>query len=122
MKTSYDLSPDVTMNAVLMLSQNDSDSRFAGTPITSPYPTMDADNPNHPLKAYGIDCVVNNCGTAILLARSVPNGTRDNTVTTDIQDFRLGFEGVLDAMGGLNWEFNVQVINNDTDNLSLIHI
>ena len=118
MKTSYDLSPDVTMNAVLMLSQNDSDSRFAGTPITSPYPTMDADNPNHPLKAYGIDCVVNNCGTAILLARSVPNGTRDNTVTTDIQDFRLGFEGVLDAMGGLNWEFNVQVINNDTDNMT----
>ena len=116
MKSQLELTPSVDMDVVLMISQNDSDSRFAGTPITSPYPTMEADNPHHPLKAYGIDCTVNNCGQAILLARSVPNGTRDNTVTTNIQDLRLGFSGVLDVAGGLEWELNAQVVNNDTDN------
>jgi|APSaa5957512535_1039671.scaffolds.fasta_scaffold08339_1 iron complex outermembrane receptor protein len=118
MKSSLDLSPDVTMNTVLMISQNDSDQRFAGTPITSPYPTIYSDNPNHPLYAYGIDCAAAtvDCGTAIMLMRSVPNGTRDNNVVTNIQDLRIGFEGIFDILGGANWELNLQVVNNDTDN------
>jgi outer membrane receptor protein involved in Fe transport len=118
MKSSLDLSPDVTMNTVLMISQNDSDQRFAGTPITSPYPTIYSDNPNHPLYAYGFDCAATdvNCGTAIMLMRSVPNGTRDNNVVENIQDLRIGFEGIFDVMGGANWELNFQVVNNDTDN------
>ena len=37
MKSSYDLSPDVTMNTVVMFSQLEGDSRFAGTPITAPF-------------------------------------------------------------------------------------
>ena len=53
-KSSYDLSPDVTMNTVVMFSQLDGDTRFAGTPITGPYPTMPSNSPNHPLYAlYG---------------------------------------------------------------------
>jgi len=80
---------------------------------------MYSDNPHHPLKAYGIDCddPTVNCGTAILLARSVPNGTRDNNVIENIQDLRLGLSGVLDMAGGLEWEANVQVVDNDIDNM-----
>jgi outer membrane receptor protein involved in Fe transport len=118
LKSNFELTPDIDAHTVLMISQNDSDSRFAGTPITSPYPTMYGDNPHHPLKAYGYDCDANECGTAILLARSVPNGTRDNNVIENIQDLRMGLSGVLDIAGGLEWEANVQVVNNDTDNMT----
>ena len=55
MKSSYDLSPDVTMNTVVMFSQLEGDSRFAGTPITAPFPVIPAGSPNHPLIAYGYD-------------------------------------------------------------------
>ena len=43
LKSNFELTPDIDMHTVLMISQNDSDSRFAGTPITSPYPTMYGD-------------------------------------------------------------------------------
>ena len=119
LKSSYDLSPDVTMNAVLMISQNDADSRYAGTPVTGPYPTMSADNPNHPLIGMGYDCSVMDCLGATIFIRTVPNGTRDNTVVSNIQDLRVGLEGVLDVLGGATWEFNVQVMNNDIDNMTI---
>ena len=118
-KSSYDISPDVTMNAVLMISQNDADSRYAGTPVTGPYPTMSADNPNHPLIGMGYDCSVMDCLGATVFIRTVPNGTRDNTVVSNIQDLRVGLEGVLDVLGGATWEFNVQIMNNDIDNMTI---
>ena len=121
MKSSYDLSPDVTMNTVVMFSQLEGDSRFAGTPITAPFPVIPAGSPNHPLIAYGYDCVneADGCGSATLLLRSVPNGYRDNTVTENITDVRVGFEGVADMMGGMEWEFNVQATTNDIDNQTI---
>jgi iron complex outermembrane receptor protein len=130
MKSSYDLSPDVTMNAVVMFSQLEGDSRFAGTPITAPYPVIPSGSPNHPMIAYGYDCTADGsgtgttpatagCGAATLLLRSVPNGYRDNTVTENITDVRIGFEGVADMMGGLEWELNVQSTVNDVDNQTI---
>ena len=121
MKSSYDLSPDVTMNTVVMFSQLEGDSRFAGTPITAPFPVIPSGSPNHPLIAYGYDCVneADGCGSATLLLRSVPNGYRDNTVTENITDVRVGFEGVADMMGGMEWEFNVQATTNDIDNQTI---
>ncbi len=119
LKSSYDISPDVTMNTVLMISQNDADSRYAGTPITGPYPTMAADNPNHPLIGMGYDCTAMDCLTATIFLRSVPNGTRDNNVVSNMQDLRVGFEGIFDILGGTNWEFNTQVMNNDIDNMTI---
>ena len=121
MKSSYDLSPDVTMNTVVMFSQLEGDSRFAGTPITAPFPVIPAGSPNHPLIAYGYDCVneADGCGSATLLLRSVPNGYRDNTVTENITDVRVGFEGVADMMGGMEWEMNVQATTNDIDNQTI---
>ena len=119
LKSSYDISPDVTMNTVLMISQNDADSRFAGTPITGPRPNMAADNPNHPLIGMGYDCTAMNCGSVDIRLRSVPNGTRDNNVVSNMQDLRIGFEGVFDILGGANWEFNTQVMTNDIDNMTI---
>jgi len=119
LKSSYDISPDITMNTVLMISQNDADSRFAGTPITGPRPSMTADNPNHPLIGMGYDCTAMDCGSVDIRLRSVPNGTRDNNVVSNMQDLRIGFEGVFDILGGANWEFNTQVMNNDIDNMTI---
>ena len=116
LKSSMDISPDVTMNTVLMISQNEGMSRFAATPVTSPYPTMKADNPNHPLIGMGYDCSVMDCLGATIFMRTVPNGTRDNHVTENIQDIRIGFEGIFDILGGMNWEVNGQIMNNRTDN------
>lgn len=118
MKSSYDLSPDVTMNTVLMISQNEGMSRFAGTPV-SPAPTMQADNPNHPLIGMGYNCSALNCKEVDIFIRSVPNGTRDNHITENIQDLRLGFEGIFDILGGANWEVNFQVMNNKINNITM---
>ena len=88
-----------------MFSQLEGDSRFAGTPITAPFPVIPSGSPNHPMIAYGYDCTPDGpndgCGAATLLLRSVPNGYRDNTVTENITDVRVGFEGVADMMGGM---------------------
>ena len=119
MKSSYDITPDVTMNTVLMISQTDADSRYAGTPVTGPYPTMDADNPNHPLIGMGYDCTAMDCLGATVFIRTVPNGTRDNNVVSNSQDLRVGFEGIFDALGGINWELNTQVMVNDIDNMTI---
>jgi len=119
LKSSYDISPDVTMNTVLMISQNDADSRFAGTPVTGPLPFMSADNPNHPLIGLGYDCTAMDCLDATIFMRSVPNGTRDNNVVSNMSDLRIGFEGVFDVLGGANWEFNTQVMTNDIDNMTI---
>jgi outer membrane receptor protein involved in Fe transport len=142
LKSTFEVTPNVDGFAVLMISQNDADSRFAGTPVTQPVPTVAWDNANHPMKAYGVDPAAINNGiaqsygydtydafcaiiypgycpgvdTTLLYMRTVPNGTRDNTVTSDIQDLRLGLSGVLDTAGGLAWEANVQIVNNDIDN------
>ncbi|MCH2476537.1 MAG: TonB-dependent receptor plug domain-containing protein, partial [Gammaproteobacteria bacterium] len=119
MKSSYDITPDVTMNTVLMISQTDADSRYAGTPVTGPYPTMSADNPNHPLIGMGYDCTAMDCLSATVYIRTVPNGTRDNNVVSNSQDLRVGFEGIFDALGGINWEVNTQVMTNDIDNMPI---
>ena len=37
----------------------------------------------------------------------------------NIMDVRIGLEGVADIMGGL-WEANVQIINNDIDNQTML--
>jgi len=144
LKSTFEVTPNIDGFAVLMISQNDADSRFAGTPVTQPVPTVAWDNENHPLKAYGVDPAAINNGyaqsygydtydefcatiypgycpgvdTTLLYMRTVPNGTRDNTVTSDIQDLRLGLSGVMDAAGGLEWEANIQLVNNDIDNMT----
>ena len=144
LKSTFEVTPNIDGFAVLMISQNDADSRFAGTPVTQPVPTVAWDNANHPMKAYGVDPAAINNGiaqsygydtydafcatvypgycpgvdTTLLYMRTVPNGTRDNTVTSDIQDLRLGLSGVLDTAGGLAWEANVQIVNNDIDNMT----
>ena len=56
------------------------------------------------------------CGNATLYMRTVANGTRDNFVDEYMLDVRFGLEGVADIMGGLEWEMNVQMMNNDIDN------
>jgi outer membrane receptor protein involved in Fe transport len=80
---------------------------------------MAADNPNHPLIGMGYDCTAMDCLTATIFLRSVPNGTRDNNVVSNMQDLRVGFEGIFDILGGANWEFNTQVMNNDIDNMTI---
>ena len=57
-----------------------------------------------------------NCNITIKIC---PNGYRDNTVTENITDVRVGFEGVADMMGGMEWELNVQTTINDIDNQTI---
>jgi hypothetical protein len=59
------------------------------------------------------------CGKATLYMRTVANGTRDNFVDEYMLDVRFGLEGVADIMGGLEWEMNVQMLNNDIDNQTI---
>ena len=113
---SFDLTPDVEMNVKLLISNNQGESRYAPTPVSGKI-KFSADNYYNPLAAYGSNYDTPEERTDVdAYFRTVPMGTRDNFVDEDIQDFTLGLAGVADVAGGMEWEINVQAVNNKTVN------
>ncbi|MGH8496184.1 MAG: TonB-dependent receptor plug domain-containing protein [Gammaproteobacteria bacterium] len=111
-------------------SKLDSFGRFAPTPFSSQLVTISADNPNNPTapgavarnplensaRLIGADYSqidVDGDGVAdftgpfdlTLLYRNIPGGFRDGIVEDILVDFVAGFNGTVDLMGGMDWEF-----------------
>lgn len=111
-KGSYDLSPDVRLNSRISVAQLNSDTRFAGTPVSQPFPIMPAllaDGSPNPTNPLGEDI--------LLLLRTVANGTRDNTVDETVVDTWFGLEGDTDWFDGtFTWQVNAQFNRNQTVN------
>lgn len=119
-KGSYELTPSMRMTSRFTTSHLNSDSRFAGTPVTSPFPIMPAFladgvtvNPTNPYQLFGVAAPED----YLLLLRTVANGTRDNTVDEHITDVLFGLEGENDWFNGtFQWAANAQFNRNVTEN------
>lgn len=96
-KFNYELSDNLIFNARAMASFNETDARFAGTPVSTSPIYMGADNQYNP---EGEDIR--------LYLRAVPLGERDTKTEVVTTDIVLGLEGFVDVANGLDWEINYQ--------------
>ncbi|WP_371377286.1 TonB-dependent receptor domain-containing protein [Thalassotalea aquiviva] len=94
---NYELTDSVTFKGRAMASLNETDARYAGTPVSTTKIWMDADNPYNP---EGEDLQVR--------MRSEFVGARDTKTEVTTTDIVLGFEGQLDIADGIDWEANYQ--------------
>ncbi|WP_076542305.1 TonB-dependent receptor [Shewanella sp. UCD-KL21] len=95
---SYDITDDIQFRGRASASLAETETRFAGTPVSTNIPTMSADNIYNPT---GEDI------TAIRM-RSVQIGERDTLTETNNFDILAGLVGFVDVGNGLDWEANVQ--------------
>ena len=103
---TFEISDNVTAFARISTLTGSSFGRYAPAPVTSPLPTIAGDNPNNP---FG--------GDALLLYRLVAGGNRDATARDHMLDVLVGFEGVVDWMGGADWELGFQHSRYEVDNI-----
>lgn len=94
---SYDLADNLKFVGRAMASLNETDSRYAGTPVSTGAIWMDADNQYNP---EGEDIQ--------LYMRSVPIGERDTKTEVITTDIVVGLEGFTDIGNGVDWEVNFQ--------------
>ena len=80
-----------------MASFNETNSRYAGTPVSTGAVWMDADNQYNPEDE-----------DIRLYMRSVPIGNRDTKTEVVTTDIVLGLEGFTDIGNGFDWEINYQ--------------
>lgn len=106
---NYEVTDNINMNTKLLFGKVHSNSRFAGTPVTGPYPTMSADNPNNPMPLYGLDPA-----DILMLVRTAPNGYRDSSIDEDNINMNVSLDGFTDLFGGADWDLGMQYINNYT--------
>lgn len=98
-----------------LFTQNEGESRYAGAPVTSPYPVYGADNPNNPLWLFIGQTITDpglggsytfsedDLADVRVFMRTVPNGTRDNFQYYNYASLFAGFEGYNDWFGGSEW-------------------
>ncbi|MGS0535283.1 TonB-dependent receptor [Pseudoalteromonas sp. SaAl2] len=94
---NYELSDDLRFVGRAMASLNETDSRYAGTPVSTGPIWMDADNQYNPEDE-----------DIRLYMRSVPIGNRDTKTEVITTDILLGLEGFADVGNGIDWEVNYQ--------------
>ncbi len=116
-KLNYELTPNTSFHARLSFNGNETQSRYAPTPISTNTVFMDADNPNVPA---GLPA---NTEFLVLYHRSALLGTRDAFFTDNTFDTVFGFDGFVDAFNGLDWSVNYQYTIKDEDvhNTNLIN-
>jgi outer membrane receptor protein involved in Fe transport len=104
---NYKLADDLTLRGRLMASTSETQARYAGTPVSTNYPVMAADNPNNPT---GKDMT--------LYMRSVQIGERDSSIENTSIDALLGLQGYIDVGNGIDWEVNAQHTRSKTNEFS----
>jgi iron complex outermembrane receptor protein len=115
----FDVTPTTQFVTRGLFVQNESESRFAGAPVTAPFPIYGADNPNNPIYAAinaGIGGLTeDDVADALLLMRTVPNGNRESFQEFQEAALFAGFEGTTDWMGGMEWDLGFEYIRNRTN-------
>ena len=107
--SNYEVSDNISLNTKVLIGKVRGNSRFAGTPVTQPFPTMSADNPNNPMPLYGLDPA-----PVLMLVRTVPNGFRDSKIDETNVNLNLTLTGFTELFGGADWELGTQFVNNYT--------
>lgn len=105
---SYDITDDIQFRGRATASLAETETRYAGTPVSTNYPVMSADNPYNPYASTGGEDVT-------VYMRSVQIGERDTLTETNNFDILAGFVGFADVGNGLDWEFNVQSSSSTTN-------
>ncbi|MEO3680115.1 TonB-dependent receptor [Rheinheimera sp. FR7-31] len=104
---NYALTDDIQFRGRASASFAKTDSRYAGTPVSTNYPVMAADNPLNPV------------GEALSLRmRSAQIGARDTRTEISNIDFFGGLVGFLDVANGIDWEVNAQMSRSKTNSFN----
>jgi len=96
-KFNYELSDNINLIGRAMASLNETDSRYAATPVSTAPVYMSADNQYNPTD-----------DEVRLYMRSAPIGTRDAKTEVVTTDFLIGLQGYTEIGNGLDWEVNFQ--------------
>ncbi|ATZ72562.1 TonB-dependent receptor [Idiomarina sp. X4] len=100
---NYNLTRDIQFRGRASASMSETDTRYAGTPVSTNQPTMSADNPMNPM------------GEELLLSmRSAQIGERDTRTEINNIDFLGGLVGYWDIGNGVDWEVNGQYSKSTT--------
>lgn len=104
---NYHITDNLQFRGRASASLSKTDSRFAGTPVSTNVPTMSADNPFNPV---GEDLS--------LRMRSAQIGARDTRTEINSIDFLGGLVGVVDIGQGIDWELNAQMSRSKTNSIN----
>ncbi|MCG9696881.1 TonB-dependent receptor [Shewanella sp. Isolate11] len=109
---NYNLTDDLQFRGRASAALSETDTRYAGTPVSTNLPSMDAGNAYNPV---GEDLT--------LYMRSAPIGERDTRTEINSIDFLGGLVGYTDVGNGLDWEINAQHSRSSTNvwNTNLIN-
>jgi len=100
---NYNLTNDIRFRGRASASLSETDTRYAGTPVSTTAPTMSADNP------------YNTTGEDLTLSmRSAQIGERDTRTEINTIDFLGGLVGFADIGNGVDWEINGQYSKSST--------
>lgn len=126
---TFDVTNNTQFVAKALLVQNENEARFAGAPVTAPYPIYPADSPNNPLWLYIGKTVTDpglgtytftedDLGDALVFMRTVPNGNREDWSYFDTNSLFAGFQGTNDWFGGSEWDIGFEYARNRTLSLN----
>ncbi|MEJ2534763.1 MAG: TonB-dependent receptor plug domain-containing protein, partial [Gammaproteobacteria bacterium] len=84
----FDITNNTSFVARGLFAQNEGESRFAGAPVTQPFPTYGADNPNNPMRLFIGQTITDpglgtytfteaDLGDALVFLRTAPYGNRE---------------------------------------------
>lgn len=104
---SYEISDGIQFRGRASASLAETETRYAGTPVSTNYPVMSADNKYNPI---GEDMT--------LYMRSAQIGERDTLTETNNVDILGGFLGTLDLGNGVDWELNAQHSRSTTNSFN----
>ncbi|SDJ15434.1 Outer membrane receptor proteins, mostly Fe transport [Ferrimonas sediminum] len=104
---NYELADNLELIGRASASLSETNTRYAGTPVSTNQPTMSADNALNPL---GEDMK--------LYMRSAQTGERDTLTENNSIDMLLGLAGYVDVADGLDWEINAQHTRSTTNSFN----
>lgn len=104
---SYEISDGIQFRGRASASLAETETRYAGTPVSTNYPVMSADNKYNPI---GEDMT--------LYMRSAQIGERDTLTETNNVDILGGFLGTFDLGNGVDWELNAQHSRSTTNSFN----
>ncbi|MCL1037724.1 TonB-dependent receptor [Shewanella submarina] len=105
---SYDLTDDIKFRGRASANLSETNTRYAGTPVSTNMPTMSADNKYNP-----VDTDISE-----IRMRSVHIGERDTLTENNAIDFLMGLVGYADIGHGLDWEINAQHTRSTTNSFN----
>ncbi|WP_372940804.1 TonB-dependent receptor [Shewanella sp.] len=104
---SYDITDNIQFRGRGSASLSETNTRYAGTPVSTNYPVMSADNAYNPT---GADMTI--------YMRSVQLGERDTLTETNNYDMLGGLVGFTDIGNGIDWEVNAQYSGSTTNSFN----